>query len=93
MFIVLYILFNIHSCASRFVIGIFFKKYLFPIFRPSKPKDIAPAKIKYEVVDYNSGKSSVVKAENIRYINIFFMLRCIQCGLIYSLYSYLFINF
>ncbi|KFM78225.1 Bromodomain adjacent to zinc finger domain protein 1A, partial [Stegodyphus mimosarum] len=30
-----------------------------------KKKDITPAKIKYEVVDYDTGKTAVVKAENI----------------------------
>lgn len=31
--------------------------------KQTKPRDIPPAKIKYEVVDYGSGKTSVVKAE------------------------------
>ncbi|XP_015928083.1 bromodomain adjacent to zinc finger domain protein 1A isoform X6 [Parasteatoda tepidariorum] len=33
--------------------------------KPRKQKDIAPSKIKYEVVDYGSGRTSVVKADNL----------------------------
>lgn len=44
--------------------------YIVNYFRSAKQKDIPPAKIKYEVVDYGTGKTAVVKAENIRYILI-----------------------